>query len=334
MADNFITVIDGSSVRSLLPYPDCITAVREAMIATSAGEAGLPLRQRMMLPNSRDSLGMMPGYLRDPACFGIKLSSLFPNNSAQGRSSHLGVYLLYDGDTGQPLALINAAELTAIRTASASAVATLCLMRGDSTRLTVMGAGEQAHAHIDALLAAHPFADVVIWARHVEKAELLAEHFRRKYAATPNLTITSCPDAAEAVAQADVICTVTGAATPILKGEWLRAGTHVNLVGSSFPDRCEIDETGVTRSRFFVDYRPSAMAQAGELLSAIKSGAVTEACIVAEIGEVLRGKSPGRLHDRDITIYKSLGIAAQDLSAAWHVYQESRRRNAGARVTL
>jgi ornithine cyclodeaminase len=334
MADDSMIVIDGSSVRSLLSYPDCISAVRDAMIATSGGEAGLPLRQRMMLPNARDSLGMMPGYLRQPACFGIKLSSLFPHNSRQGRSSHLGLYLLYDAESGQPLALINAAELTAIRTASASVVATLCLMRSDSRRLTVMGAGEQAHAHIDAMLEAHPFTDVVIWARNIEKAESLAANTRRKFAHVSSLKISSCPDAAESVAEADVICTVTAATNPILKGEWLRAGTHVNLVGSSFPDRCEIDDIGVTRSRFFVDYRPSAMAQAGELLSAIKSGAITEAHIVAEIGEVLCGKSAGRRHDAEITMYKSLGIASQDLSAAWHVFLESRLRNAGTRITI
>lgn len=334
MAGTPIRVLDGPTVRELLPYPECVALMRKAMVATSAGHALLPLRQRMALPNAVDALGMMPGYLQDPRCFGIKLVSLFPGNARLGLSSHLGIYVLYEAEAGRPLAVMNAAEITAIRTAAASAVATLALMRPESTRLAILGAGEQAHAHIDALLAAHPFTEIVIWGRRAEAAEGLATAMRAGHADRPALDIRHCTDAKEAVAQADVVCTVTASRTPVLHGAWLRPGTHVNLVGASFADRCEIDEAGVVRGRYFADYRPSALAQADELLAAIGSGAVTESHIVAEIGAVLAGHSVGRSSDEEITLYKSLGVASQDLSAAWHVFEQAERRNLGVAAAL
>ena len=334
MAGTTIRVIDGPTIRTLLPYPECIGLMLDAMIATSAGHALLPLRQRMALPNAVDAFGMMPGYLDDPQCFGIKLVSLFPGNARLGLSSHLGVYLLYEAEAGRPLAVMNAAEITAIRTASASAVATLALMRQDSACLAILGTGEQALAHVDALLAAHPFTELIIWGRRAEAAEGLASAMQHRFSDRPALKVRHCTDARDAVAHADVVCTVTASRTPVLQGAWLRPGTHVNLVGASFPDRYEIDEEGVVRGRYFVDYRPSALAQAGELLAAIASGAVKESHIIAEIGEVLSAKAVGRRSEQDLTLYKSLGVASQDLAAAWHVFQHAERRGLGVTAAL
>ena len=334
MASTPIRILDGPTVRSLLPYAACVDVVRQAMIATSTGRALLPLRQSMPLPNGAGALGMMPGYLGEPECFGIKLVSLFPGNRQRGLSAHLGAYLLYEAESGRPLAMMNAGELTAIRTAAASAVATVALMRRDSSRLAILGTAEQARAHLDALLAVHAFREITIWGRRPESAALLAALARQHQDGRTGLTISSCPNARDAVAKADVVCTVTASQTPVLQGAWLQPGTHVNLVGASFPDRREIDEEGVVRSRFFVDYRASAMAQAGELLDAIRSGAVTESHIVAEIGAVLAGTAAGRRDASEITIYKSLGVAAQDLAAAWHVFQQAEARGLGVTAEL
>ncbi len=334
MASTPIRILDGPTVRSLLPFAACVDVVRQAMIATSAGRALLPLRHSMPLPNGAGALGMMAGYLGEPECFGIKLVSLFPGNRQRGLSSHLGAYLLYEAESGRPLALMNAGELTAIRTAAASAVATLALMRRDSTRLAILGTGEQARAHLDALLTVHAFREITIWGRRPERAAQLAALAREHHAGRTDLTVASCPNARDAVARADVICTVTASQTPILHGAWLQPGTHVNLVGASFPDRREIDADGVARSCFFVDYRASAMAQAGELLDALRAGAVTESHIVAEIGAVLAGTTAGRRDAAEITIYKSLGVAAQDLAAAWHVFQQAEARDLGVAAAL
>lgn len=334
MAQTTLRVLDSDTVRALLPYDECIEVIRRAMITTSEGRALLPLRHGMPLPNDNGALGMMPGYLGEPECFGIKLVSLFPGNRARGLSSHLGAYLLYDATSGAPLALMNASELTAIRTAAASAVATLALMHPDSRRLAILGTGEQARAHAAALLTAHPFEEVRIWGRGRTSAATLAQDLQSSHRMARPTSFVACSTAREAVVSADVVCTVTSSNEPIVQGAWLKPGTHVNLVGASFPDRREIDEAGVLRSRYFVDYRASALAQAGELLDAISAGKVTATHIVAEIGKVLAGEAPGRLSPADITIYKSLGIAAQDLAAAWHVMQGAERRGLGVLAPL
>ncbi len=330
MSPTAIRVIDGATVRRLLPFSDCLEVVRQAMIVTSERRVHLPLRQGMPIPNGVGALGMMPGYLGNPSCFGIKLVSLFPGNRARGLSTHLGLYVLYSADDGIPLAMMNAADLTAIRTAAASAVATLSLMRGDSHTLAILGTGEQARAHIDALLTAHAFTDVRIWGRDIHKAAALADECRAKHSCEFSFHTTT----RSTVAPADVVCTVTSSEEPILGGEDLRPGMHINLVGSSFPNRREVDDAAVLRARYFVDYRESAYAQAGELLHAVEAGLTTRNHVEAEIGEVLNGTRPGRTTRDQITLYKSLGIASQDLAAAWHVYLAAKAENAGALVHL
>jgi ornithine cyclodeaminase len=322
-----VRVVDGPTVRSLLTHEACIDVVRDAMVKVSRGQALLPLRRGMALPTGAGALGQMPGYLGDPECFGIKLVSLFPGNRARGLPTHLGAYLLYEALTGEPRALLNANELTAIRTAAATAVATLALMRADSKALAILGTGEQAREHIVALTRAHPFERILLWGRSGQKAHALAAQF-------PSQPIEIVATTEDAVQDADVICTVTASKTPVLAGRALRDGQHLNLVGASFPDAREIDDHAVERGRYFVDYRASALDQAGELLHAIQAGCVTAHHVVAEVGEVLDGLTPGRSSDREITIYKSLGIAAQDLAAATYVLRAAEQANVGTVVSL
>ena len=325
-----VRVIPGEDVRRLLSYEDCVPAVDSAMRAVSAGRVAMPLRTGMPLPSGAGVLGMMPGYLGDPDCFGIKLVSLFPGNQALGLSSHLGLYLLYEARNGRPVAMLEAGSLTAIRTAAASVVATRALARREARTLALIGTGEQAVAHLEAFQSVRPFDRIVVWGRRSEATARLADHAR----SLGDAAVEVASDVREALRLADVVCTVTSAREPVLRGADVRAGTHLCLVGASFPDRREVDDDCVARSRYYVDYRGSALAQAGELLHAIGAGRVSESHIVAEIGEVLDGRVPGRRADEEITVYRSLGVAAQDLAAATLVLRRAEESGAGTVVGL
>jgi ornithine cyclodeaminase len=215
------------------------------------------------------------------------------------------------------VAVADAEAITHIRTAAATAVATDALARPDARHLLILGTGGQAATHLEALPLVRPFDRVTIWGRSLDKAQALAARYG-------HLNARATADLPTAAAEADVICTLTGATTPVLMGEWLRPGVHVNLVGSSAPGPVEVDSALVARCRYVADSRASVLAAAAELLVAIQKGFVTEAHVVAEIGEVLLGRVPGRRDAQDITAYKSLGHAVQDLAAAAHLYRSAR----------
>jgi len=325
-----LRVISARELRELLPFGECVDAVERAMRSVSAGKVLMPLRQFMPLPSGDGRLAWMPGYLGDPECFGIKLLSLFPGNPKVGLSSHVGLYVLYESAHGRPVAIMEASALTAIRTAAASVVATRALARPDSRTLAVIGTGEEARSHIDAFQAVRPFERVIVWGRNPDATRELAEYAL----AAGCVHVEIAGSIAAAAAEADVICTVTGSPTAILFGRDIRGGTHLCLVGASIPGSREVDDDLVALSRYFVDYRGSAMAQAGELRDAIAAGRVTEAHLLGEIGDVLSGTVPGRLADDDVTVYKSLGVAAQDLVSALVVYRHALERGLGTVAEL
>lgn len=325
-----IQCITEATIRNLLQPAVCIDLIAQAMREVSKGNVELPLRWGMKLPNGNGVLGMMPGYVGEPECFGIKLVSLFPGNSAVGLSSHLGLMVLYEAEYGKPVAIMNADVVTALRTAAASALATRELAREDARVLAILGTGEQARAHVPAILAVRGITQINVWGRSPQKANELVTELQGKNGAI----VTAYDKVTDAVASADIICTVTSSSEPILRGAWIPGGAHVNLVGSSVPKAREVDSDAVVRSRFYVDYRLSTMNQAGELLAAIKDSAVTEEHIVGEIGELLLGRVNGRTSDEEVTIYKSLGVAAQDLAAAHFVHEQAKITNAGTIVEL
>ncbi len=322
-----LRVFSAADIKRLLTYKDCIEAVEQAMKQVSLGQAVMPLRNIMPIGDV-GFFGMMPGAIASPNCFGAKLISLYPGNPAKGLSSHLGLYILYNADNGVPEALLEAGALTAIRTASATAVATRHLSRKDARRLAIIGTGEEAETHLYALTADRDYDSIVVWGRNADKTAAFVAKYQT--AAKGKLKAAATIDAA--VADADVICTVTAASTPILFGHMLKPGQHVNLVGASVATAQEADTEVVVRSRFFVDFRASAMAQAGEFLTAIKDGAVTADHIQSEIGEVIAGTNPGRVSSDEITVYKSLGVAAQDIAAAIQVLRVGKAE--GQRVIL
>jgi len=289
------------------------------MIAVSAGRAVVPLRSIMVMPGERGMLGNMPGYLAEPECFGVKLVSLIPRNQPPLHSSHLGLVLLFEPQHGRPVALLDGAQITAIRTAAASGFATHWLARPGAGDLALLGAGEQAQSHLQAMRCVRVLHRVRVWARDRDKARAfaLAEGARH------GIEIEVADSVETAVRGADIVCTLTKAREPILRGAWLAPGAHVNVVGSSVATAAEVDTAAVVRSRFFVDCRNSTIHEAGEYLRALKQGAISPAHILGEIGEVASGHVGGRLTPQDITLYKSLGLAAQDLAAGYHVFQQA-----------
>lgn len=282
--------ISADEIARTLGYADCIEVMRAAMARLSSGDTKQMLRQILPLDQGR-MFGIMGGTLGPGGPFGSKLVSVTPHRAEGGPPSHQGAVVIFDPVSGAPLCQLEAGMITAIRTASASAMATDVLARKEARILAILGTGEQAWHHACALPVVRPFDEIRIWGRRPDRARALAE----KISERTGIACTSCGDVAGAVAGADVICTVTGAAEPILTAGMVMPGAHVNVVGSSFDGPREIDDTLVAAGRFFADSRASVLAQGAELRHAMASGAVTEAHLLGEIGEVVLGNVPGVL---------------------------------------
>ena len=303
-------LIDAAEVRANLSYELAIPAVRAAMIALSAGQTRQLLRSILHFQDGR-MFGVMPGALGEAAAFGAKILSVFPKNFEIGRPSHQGVVLTFDPVTGELACVADAQSITAIRTAAASAVATQALARADAEHLALLGYGEQAETHVHAISKVRPLRQVTVWGR----APARAQAFAARLHAELGLPVTAAETARAAVAEADIVCTLTPATAPILEGAWLRPGTHVNLVGASFAAQREADDALVARARFIADHREGVLAQGGEFLHAKAAGLVGDEHVPGEIGQVLSGAIPGRRSAEEITAYKSLGHVVQDLAS-------------------
>src|SRR5579871_5517211 len=310
-----IRFIDRAEVARRLTYERCIPIVRDAMIAFSKGETRQLLRSILPLSDER-LFGVMPGALGVQGSFGAKLISIFQGNAARGLQSHQGLVVLFDPHSGAPLCAADAAAITAIRTAAASAVATAALARPDARRLAILGTGEQAGTHLHAIAKVRNLEAVAVWGRSPTRAQAFVERNQA------NLRISAAASVEEAVGSADIVCTVTAASEPILKGAWLRPGTHVNVVGSGYAGPTEVDNDLVVRSRFIVDSREGILHQGSEFLRAKEAGLIGDGHIVAEIGQVLSGDIVGRRSADEITVYKSIGHIVQDLACAWALYSQ------------
>lgn len=304
-----LNVFDAAAVRESLTCEAAIPLVREAMIALSDGRVRQLLRSFIGLGEGR-TFAIMPAALSERGAFGAKLVSVF--HDGQGRKAHEGLVVLFDGGSGAPVALADAGEVTAIRTAAASAVATDALARKDARVLAIVGTGRQAEAHIAALRQVRDFDEVRVWGRDPARtADFAREH---------DLTSGDLPGV---LSGADVVCTVTAATDPVVQGAWIAPGTHVNVVGSSGPGQAEIDGALVAVARFIVDHREHVLAHGGEFLRAKAAGLVGDDHIAGEIGTVLTGKIAGRASDSDVTIYKSLGHAVQDLAVVTWLHERA-----------
>ena len=308
-------------VRALLDYGGCISAVRAAMAELTADGKPQPLRTIFEIAPAK-AFGLMPGTLAAPQGFGAKILSVFADPARPGRSAHRGVVVLFDRESGHLDCIADAGEVTEIRTAAASAVATDALARPEARTLAVFGCGAQAASHIRALVHVRELERILVWGRSLDRAAGFAQQMEREV----GVPISAVADGREAAA-ADIICTVTGSRTPVLLGEWVRPGTHVNAVGSSHPGPVEIDHALVRMSRYIADSRRSALAAAAEFLLAKEAGLVDDSHIVAELGEVLLGRVPGRSSPQEITLYKSLGHIVQDLAAVSYLHARAGQGN-------
>lgn len=309
-ANPHLDIVNAAGLCTLISMAEAIDLIGEAMQGLSGGDVMAPARWANHVAD-RGFMALMPGSTPLAGRFGIKVLSLFEPSARSGLPGHQGVMLLFDGETGRPLAVIDANALTGLRTAAASAAATRALARPDADILALIGYGEQAIWHARALPLVRPIREVRVWGRSEERAHAFA---KRHLGHIPEVRIA--PSVRSAVRGADIICTLTHAREPLLSGEWLEEGQHLNLVGSSTAAFREVDDELVRRSRLVVDARSNALVEAGELLHAIAAGIVDANHIHAEIGEILAGTKPGREGSAMITAYKSLGHVAQDLAVA------------------
>jgi ornithine cyclodeaminase len=312
-------VLDQVQVEELLTMPECIELMQETLVALARGELYQPLRSVVRPPGADGFMGLMPAHRGgEKPAFGLKVVCIFPGNPARGLDAHQGAVLLFDGDTGEVRAMVNASAITAIRTAAVSAVATRALARDGARTLAILGAGVQAKSHVEAMRALHSWERVVVWSRTREHAEQLG--------------VEVADTAEKALRDADVVCTTTTAREPVVRREWLKEGAHVNAVGSSIPTTRELDTATMADAALFVDRRESTLNEAGDYLFPAGEGAIGPEHIRAELGEVLAGSAEGRRSPDELTVFKSLGLAVEDLACAQFLLQRARELGRGSEV--
>jgi ornithine cyclodeaminase/alanine dehydrogenase-like protein (mu-crystallin family) len=323
-----ILVLTHAEVESLLPMAECIDLMADALSELARGRADQPLRLVFRPPAAAGLIASMPSYRGgvSPA-FAVKTVGVFHGNAARGLDTHQGSVLVFDGETGELRALVSASAVTAIRTAAVSGVATRALAREDAGDLALLGSGVQARTHLQAMAAVRTLRRVRVASRRPERARAFAAE------ASVPCAIEAVGTAEEAVRGADLVVTVTSAAEPVVRREWIGEGTHLNVVGASLPDRREVDGATVAAASLYVDRRESAESEAGDYLLAVREGAIPAAGhIRGELGEVLTGAATGRTARDEITLFKSLGLAVEDLWAADHVYRRAKEKRVGTWV--
>jgi ornithine cyclodeaminase len=323
-------VLSQEEVRSLLPMSECMTLVAQSLEALARGEADNPLRRGMLVSGKTSLIGMMPGYVQDPPALGLKVVGVFPDNHGTDLDSHQGIVLLFDVDTGVPIGVFDASEITAIRTAAASGVATRLLAREDAGDLALIGTGVQAHTHLAAMAEARKLRRVRVFGRNAERRK----EFARKATERHGFEVEAAESAEAAVRGADMVCTTTSSAVPVLLGEWLSPGCHINAVGACIPKTRELDTAAVAGAQLFTDNIESCVNESGDYLFPLKEGAIGKDHIRGVIGDLLLGKIEGRRNADDITIFDSLGIAVEDLVVGHYLLQRARAEGVGTTVAL
>ena len=324
-----VLVVNQHEVPDLLPMQDCIEVMADALKALTRGEAVMPLRGMSGMPERAGLLAWMPSMLPGSGVMGIKVITVFPNEGTP-LESHQGAVLLFEAERGQMLAIVDASEVTAIRTAAVSGLATRLLARPDADDLAILGSGTQAGTHLEAMMSVRPIRRVRVWSRDVAHAKGFAE----TQSGQRGIAVEVCSTARQAVEGASIVCTTTSATQPVLEGRWLAPGVHVNAVGFAGPTGRELDAEAVARARLFADRRESIQKEAGDFLLAKQEGAVDEDHVAGEIGEVLLGTVEGRTDPDQVTIFESLGLAIEDLAAVNHIYRRAQETRKGSWVEL
>jgi ornithine cyclodeaminase/alanine dehydrogenase-like protein (mu-crystallin family) len=326
-----VLVLSHGDVIAALPPGECSEVMASVLAAHARGETYMPLRSVMLPPGAAGLMGLMPAWRGggEPV-FSLKTVCVMPGNPARGLDAHQGIVTLFDGATGQPTAILDASAITEVRTAAVTAVATGALARTDARTLAILGSGVQGGSHIEALTLVRPFETIRIYSPTAEHARALADRYA---SAAPR--VTAVPSAEEAVRGADVVVTATNSREPVLEHAWLAPGAHVNAVGASTPRAREIEVETIAASALYADSRESLRHEAGEFQLAIEQQAIAgEDHLRAELGEVLAGSAAGRQDDTELTLFRSLGLAVEDLAAAEHAVAAARRLGLGTEVEL
>jgi len=314
-----------ADIRAVLPMPDLIRAMETALAAFSSGQVVQPVRP--VVEMGEDALfAAMPGFVRDPAVLGAKLVAVIGANQARGLPTHRASILLLDPETGALTALMDGRLITEMRTAAVSAVSAKYMARADAAVLAILGSGVQARSHLEALALWRAFPEVRVWSP-------TPEHLRR-FAAESSVPVRPCGSAAEAVRGADVVVLATAASAPVMEDAWVAPGAHVISVGACRPTQREMDPALVARARVVVDSRASAFQESGDIVLGLGEGRFAPSHVVAELGEVVSGDVPGRTAESEITVFKSLGLAVEDLVAAHLAYQRARGLGKGIEIDL
>jgi ornithine cyclodeaminase len=326
---NGTLLVSHHDVLALLPMADCIDAMTDALRTLALGGAVLPLRQIVRLPDGRNLFGLMPAAIGQPPAIGAKVITVFQGNDATRYDSHQGAVLLFEAEHGRLLAILDASTITALRTAAVSAVATRLLSRPESRSLALLGAGVQAATHLESISLVRPIDEVRVWSRSGDRARRFAERLT-----ATGTHVVVCGSAREATEGADIVCTVTSSQQPVLLGDWLTPGTHLNAVGAVAGR--ELDSAAVAKARLYVDRRESALNESGEFLTPKREGLIGDDHIVGEIGELLVDppRAPARRSAQEITLFKSLGLAIEDVAAARRIYDRAVATGAGTWMYL
>lgn len=311
--------------------PTCVDLMAEALKANARGDAVLPERVFVWLPDQRGVMIAMPSYLGSPPSLGLKVVTLFPGNAGSGFPVIQGGVLFFEPEHGRLLAVMDGNEITAIRTAAVSGLATGALAREDAGDLALLGAGVQGRTHLAAMASVRSLRRVRVWSRTMESAARFAHQESGRY----GVEVEPVERAEDAVRGADIICTVTNSREPVLHGAWLSPGAHVNAVGvaGEITTR-EVDTETIVRSRVYVDGLAAVYVETGDILIPIQEGAIDESHIVGELGQVLVGEIPGRTSPDDITFFKSFGLAVEDAAAAHHIYSVAVREGVGTPIDM
>jgi ornithine cyclodeaminase/alanine dehydrogenase-like protein (mu-crystallin family) len=329
-----VLILSHRDVLAALSPEACAEAMAAVLTEQARGGTYMPLRSVMMPPDAAGFMGLMPGWRGRQqdraAAFALKAICLMPGNPARGLDAHQGLVTLFDGESGVPTAILDASAITAVRTAAVTAVATGLLARHDARTLAILGAGTQARAHLQALVNVRDFEQVRVYAPTRAHAQAVVE---QTGVARGELRVAS--SAEEALRDADVVVTVTNAREPVLRHAWLKPGAHLNAVGASTPQAREIDTATVAASVLFCDSRESLRNEAGEFQLAMAEGKIAgEEHVRAELGEVLAGTAAGRRDAGELTLFRSLGLAIEDLAAAESAVAAATAHGIGTEVEL
>jgi alanine dehydrogenase len=316
-------------VKGLLPADELIQAMEGALARFSAGEVQQPVRTVLSVGAQKAYYGVMPAVIADPPAMGAKLVTVFNGNLAKGLPSHLATILLFDPDTGALAAVLDGRYITEARTAAVSAVSTKALARRDATRLALIGSGVQARSHLEALRLVRPLTEARVWSPQASSRQRFVAD-----SAAHGIPVRACDTAQAAVDGADIVVLVTASPVPVVEDDWIAPGTHVICVGACRPDQREMPPELVARGRLIVDSRAAALVEAGDVVQGIREGRFDASHVAGELGEVLLGRVEGRRSRDEVTIFKSLGMAVEDVAAADLVYRRAEDVGAGTATAL